>query len=139
MKGIAMGSPVSSTLAEIYLQYFEELIIKHWIETNEVIYYKRYVDDIIIIFNQNKIEEESITRYMNNIHKHLEFKLTEEENKTINYLDLYIHRNNNNNVQIGIYRKPTQTDTTIHFTSNHPLQHKLTACVFYINTLLFAP
>ena len=40
MKGIAMGSPLSSTLAEIYLQYFEELIIKHWIETNEIIYYK---------------------------------------------------------------------------------------------------
>ena len=73
---------------------------------------------------------------MNNIHKHLEFKLTEEENKTINYLDLYIHRNNNNNVQIGIYRKPTQTDTTIHFTSNHPLQHKLTAYIFYLNRLL---
>ena len=40
MKGIAMGSPLSSTMAEIYVQYFEELIIKHWIETNELIYYK---------------------------------------------------------------------------------------------------
>ena len=33
-QGTAMGSPLSSTLAEIYLQYFEKLTIKHWIETN---------------------------------------------------------------------------------------------------------
>ena len=66
MKGIAMGSLLSSILAEIYLQYFEELIIKHWIETHKIIYYKRYVDDITIIINQNKIKEKSITRYMNN-------------------------------------------------------------------------
>jgi len=26
-KGIVMGSPISSTLAEIYLQFFEELTI----------------------------------------------------------------------------------------------------------------
>jgi len=45
---------------------------------------------------------------MNNIHKYLEFELTEEENKNINYLDLSIRRNNNN-LQLGIYRKPTQT------------------------------
>jgi len=38
---------------------------------------------------------------MNNIHKHLEFKLTEEKNKNINYLDLSIYRGNNN-VQLGI-------------------------------------
>jgi len=44
---------------------------------------------------------------MNNIHKYLEYKLTEEKTVT-NYLDLSIHRNNNN-LQTGIYRKPTQT------------------------------
>ena len=76
-----MGSATSSTLAEIYLQNFEELIIKHWIETGEITYYRRYVDDIIIIFDQNKTKEDSITSYMNDIHKHLEFKLTEEEKK----------------------------------------------------------
>ena len=79
---------------------------------------------------------------MNNIDKHLEFKLTEEENKNRNYLDIPIHRdddddddnnnnnNNNNNLQLGIYRKPTQTDATINFTSNHPFEYKLTHKVY---------
>ena len=35
-----------------------------------------------IIFDQNKINEELITNYMNNIHKYSEFKLTKEETTT---------------------------------------------------------
>jgi len=35
-KGTAMGSPISSTLAKIYLQFFEELTIRHWMENEEV-------------------------------------------------------------------------------------------------------
>ena len=73
---------------------------------------------------------------MKNIHKHLEFKITEEGNKTINYLDLSIHRNNNK-LQLGIYRKPTQMGTTIHFMSNHPLDHKLAAYNFYTNNVIY--
>ena len=117
--GITTVSPVSSTLAEIYLQFYEELIAKHWMETGEITYYRRYIDDIII-FDQNKINEDSVTNYINNIVGNLEFKLTEEENKTLNYLDLSIHRDKNN-LELVIYRKPTQTGTAIHFTSNHPL------------------
>ena len=99
------------------------------------IYYKRYVDDIIIIINQDLIKEETVLAHMNNIHKHLEFKMTEEVNNTTNYLDLHIHRNHDN-TQLGIYRKATQTDATIHYTSNHPMQHKLAAYTSYINRLL---
>jgi len=97
----------------------QEVIIKHWKEIGEITYYSRYIDDIIIIFDQNKINEVSITKYVNNIHNYLEFKLTEEEeNKDINYLDLSIHRNNNS-LQLGIYRKPTQTLLYI----SHPTIH----------------
>ena len=92
-----MVSPISSTPAEIYLQIFEELIVKHWMETGEITYYRRYLDVIIIIFEQNKITEDTFTNYMINIHNHLEFKLTEEENKTITCLDFSIHRDNNKN------------------------------------------
>jgi glycine/serine hydroxymethyltransferase len=64
--GIAMGSPISETLAEIYLQQIEELYIKHWIESQEIVYYKRYVDDILIIFDQHRINKTKITSVMNN-------------------------------------------------------------------------
>jgi hypothetical protein len=71
---------------------------------------------------------------MNSIDKHLEFKLLEEENNTINYLDLSTHKNTNS-IGIGIYRKPTHTDVTVQFSSNHSLEHKLAAFNFYINRM----
>jgi len=90
-----MGSPISSIITEIYLQFFGEIFIKHWIESGEISYYKRYVDDILIIFDQSKTNKNLILNHVNNIHKHLEFKITEEENNNINYLNLTNHRHNN--------------------------------------------
>jgi hypothetical protein len=48
-KGIAIGSPLSSTAAEYYLQYLEELLIKHCLEYKHDIFYRRYVDDILCL------------------------------------------------------------------------------------------
>jgi len=59
-KGIAMCSPISSNIAEIYLKFFEEPTIRHSMENGEISYYRRHVDDVIIIFDQNKINEELI-------------------------------------------------------------------------------
>jgi len=42
------------------------------------------VDDILIIFDQNKTKENSIMNHLNNIHKYLQFRLTEEEYNNIN-------------------------------------------------------
>jgi hypothetical protein len=137
-KGIAMGSPFSRTMAEIYLQFLEEIYIKQLMESKEIIYYKRYIDNILIIFDQNKTGEKIVLNHMNNIDKHLELKVSEEENNTINYLDLFIHRNTNS-IDLGIYRKTTHTDITTQLSSNHPLKHKLAAFNFYINRMLTLP
>jgi hypothetical protein len=77
------------------LQLIEESIIKHWIASQEIFYYKRYVDDIVIIFNQNKTNEITITSVMNGINEQLDFKATEEINNSINYLGVTINRNIN--------------------------------------------
>jgi len=61
-----------------------------------------------------------------------------EENNFITYLELSIHRNNND-LHLGIQRNPTKTDTTIYFTSNHPLEHKLAAYSFSINKIITLP
>jgi hypothetical protein len=71
-KGIAMGSPISSTLAEIYLQYLEEIYVKHWLQNKEITLYKRYVDDIIIIHVQTNTDETTIYNTINNIDRNLD-------------------------------------------------------------------
>ena len=78
----------------------------------EMACYKRYVDDILIIYDQSKTNGHTIAHEINKIDMNLQIKMSTEENNTISYLDISIHRNNNN-MDISIYRKPTCTDTTI--------------------------
>lgn len=65
----------------------------------------------------------------------MEFNLTEEEIRNLNYMDLSTSRLNGT-PSLEIYRKTTQTDTTIHFISNHPMEHKLATSLFHINTMI---
>jgi hypothetical protein len=53
-------------------------------------------------------------------------------------LDFSIH-GNANNIALGIYRKPTHTDITIQFSSNHPHKHKMASFNYYINRTLTLP
>jgi hypothetical protein len=59
-QGVAMGSPISSTIAEIYLQYLENIYIKHWLDSKEILFYKFYIDDILILFDQREIVDQMI-------------------------------------------------------------------------------
>ena len=58
---IAMGSPIYGFLAEIYIQVIEDTHIKHRIESKELIYYNRYVDNIFILYNQNNSIDQQIS------------------------------------------------------------------------------
>jgi hypothetical protein len=87
-KEVAMGSPISSISAEIFLQYYEDLTIKHWMETEIILYYTNYMDDIFRIFDSRKIMETQIPNQMNKTHKNLQFKISHEEDNMLNFLDL---------------------------------------------------
>jgi len=137
-RGIAMGSPLSGYLAEIYIQEIEETDVKHWLESKEIIYYKRYVDDIFILYNQSKTNEIQVLDKINKINKHLQTKLNTEKEEKTQFLDLTVSRKKHN-MSIDIYRKPTETDTTINYHSNHPLEQKLSAYRYHINRLNTLP
>ena len=87
-----MGSPISGTLAEIFLQLIEKQNVKHWIENGDLFYYRRYVDDIFIIIDTRNIDDNIIRNRMNNINSKLKFKIIAEANRSIDYLDMTITR-----------------------------------------------
>jgi len=84
------GSPLSGNLAELYVEKIEKLHIKKWLDSNEISYYKRYVDDIGIIYNTDRINEERILLAIKNIDEILNFKFTAGNNTNINILDINI-------------------------------------------------
>lgn len=128
--GLAMGSPLSAIMSEIFLQNIEksnipEILTKHNIKT-----YFRYVDDTFLICNKHKTEE--LLQDFNNIHNKLTYTMEKENNGTINFLDLNISRQQKK-LNFAIYRKPTYTDTIINQNSNHPYKQKLAA----LNSMVF--
>jgi len=127
-KGISMGSPLSNDIVKIFLQHEEQTLLNQLMDQKTTDYYTRYVDDILVIYNTDKTNTETICNYLNTIHIII-FTPTQEQNKTINFLDLLITRKTNT-LDINIKRKPTTTDTTINYYSNHPMEHKLAAYRF---------
>ena len=130
-KGIAMGSPISGTVAEIFLQQLEKTHIKHLIDSKQLIFYARYVDNILIIYDSSLTSPTNIQHYMDTIHDNIKLNATHETNDTVIFLGLSIIRKPTS-LELDIYRKPILTDTTINFLSNHPLEHKLAAYRFSI-------
>ena len=56
----------------------------------------------------------------------------------MNFLDLIIRRQYKN-LEIDIYRKPTTTDTTISFFSNHPIEQKMAVFRSHLTRMLSLP
>jgi hypothetical protein len=98
-----MGSPISSTIAEIYLQHFEDIHIKVLIDTKNILMYTRYVDDIVIIYDTKRINPNI------SIHADTKLKTTYENNECISYLDLLIIRKPFR-IETDTFRKPTTTN-----------------------------
>ena len=125
-KDVAMGSPISGTVAEIFLQQLEKTHIKHLIDSLHVTFYTRYVDDILIVYDSTHTTHKSILHYINTIHRNVKLIPTQETNDNVSFLDLSITIKPTC-LAIGLCRKPITTETTINFLSNHPLEHKLAA------------
>ena len=116
--GVSVGSSISSTIAEIFLQHIESIFMKQLFATKNIAFYTRYVDDSANM-KPKHITPETIRNYINQIHSNLQFNPTYENNNSTNFLDFLIIWNQSD-LETDIYRKPTTTDTTINFLSNHP-------------------
>jgi len=89
-KGVAMGSPVSSTNTKTFLQYFKDKHIKHILDAKNIMLYVCCVNDIVIIYDSEKIHSDLITTSMNQIHKDTKLNPTHEDNGQIYFLDLLL-------------------------------------------------
>jgi hypothetical protein len=64
-KGASMGSPISNTVAEIFLEYLENTHLKHILESKQIIFYTRYINDVLMIYNTKYTTPETIHQHIN--------------------------------------------------------------------------
>ncbi|XP_072430928.1 uncharacterized protein [Chiloscyllium punctatum] len=116
--GTPMGSPLSGFIAEAVMQRLEQTALpnikpKIWVH---------YRDDTFVITKRNKREE--TFNIINNTLTGIKFTKEEETDNKLAFLDVTVERKDNGELQTCVYRKPTNTDQILNYTSNHPNTHK---------------
>ena len=96
--------------------------------------YFRYVDHILIVYNENFTDINEIRNMFNSISPDLNFTLEQEQNNGLFFLDLTIKKTKNKMV-FDIYRNPTISDNIIPSDSCHPSEHKMAAIRYFINRI----
>jgi hypothetical protein len=133
-EGLAMGAPTSAILAEIFIQHLEHNDILKILQKRRILDYYRYIDDILIIYNENYTDINNTLADFNVIHPNIQYTIDTQIDNKLNYLDITVE-NTNNTFTFDIYRKPTTTDLIIHNDLCHPTEHKHTAIRYMFNRM----
>ena len=120
--GVAMGNPLGPTMANIFMAYFEKKWINDCSLTCKPTFYRRYVDDIFVLFN-DKDHLEQFKEYLNSRHPNIRFTHEVELKDTLSFLDINVIRNGNI-FETSVYRKKTFTGVYTNFSSSIPTQYK---------------
>jgi hypothetical protein len=134
LTGMTMVVPSSGILSEIYHQNLESTKIIEILTQHNIIGYFRYVDDILIVYDENSTDIHKVPKTFNNLAPTIKFTLETETNNYINFLDVSI-QNTGNKLTFNIYRKPTATDVIIPIDSCHPPEQKHAAIRYMINRM----
>ena len=126
IRGTAMGTPLAVTYANIYLCVLETQVLKKCFTSNPFFrgpyLYKRFIDDVLTIFDNKEDGLEFITEF-NNIRPgiiRLTHSISEEEGV---FLDTTIFKSenfaNNRKLETKLYQKPMNKYVYLHYQSCH--------------------
>ena len=128
--GVSMGSPLGPVLANLFMGYHEKKWLQEF-DKGKILMYKRYVDDIFCMF-ENEKDAENFFEFLNCQHKSIKFTLEKESNKLLSFLDVLI-KNEGNRFSTSVYRKKTSVGLFTQFNSFTPISYKigLVRCLIY--------
>ena len=114
IRGGAMGSPLTLTVAITYMYFVEQPIAK-WANRTCSLYYS-YIDDLFIMSNVNTDILKDLVHFWNKLDENIEF--TETRGPTAEYLDIRIG-NEEGRLVFEVYHKPSHEPYFLPFTSVH--------------------
>ena len=118
--GTAMGTRCAPNVADIFMSFIDTEIIRRSEKFGELLFYRRYLDDILMIFRGSNSNLHSFISDINNIHSSINFTLEHtrkpssdpeddcqcEARQSIPFLDTSLSLRNGR-INSDLYRKPS--------------------------------
>ena len=128
VEGVAMGSPVSLMVANLFMEYLKQKT--QGTATNPPRLWLRYVGDTFVI--QREEHKQNFLEHINSVDPAIKFRVeNNKEDDAIPFLDTIARPEPDKSLYITVYRKPTHTDQYLQWDSHHHLSAKYSV----INTL----
>ena len=118
-EGFAMGSPLSATMANLFLCHHEINWLNDCPHNFKPILYKRYVDDTFLIFKKREHIEE-FCNYLNGKHPNIQFTKEYENEGKLSFLDVNVSKKERGEaigLNFNIFRKGTFTGLGMNYFS----------------------
>ena len=120
--GVAMGSPLGPTMANVFLSFYEVKWLEQCPKEFKPAFYRRYVDDIFVLFESAE-HLSKFRDYFNTRHPNMSFSFEQEKKGKLSFLDVEVSREKGKFVTT-VYRKPTFSGVYTHFESFLPTVYK---------------
>lgn len=130
--GTAMGSPLAATIANLVMDDLMDVCISA-IDV-DILFMKKYVDDFLVAIRPNDLN--GLITVFKEYDEHIDFTHEEEENGSINFLDINIKHDHNGGLILDWYTKPMCSNRILNFRSSHKYKTKLNTAYGFINRVL---
>ena len=121
--GVAMGSPLGPSLANIFMCALERKFLENCPFEFKPSFYRRYVDDTFCIF-RNRQQVDKFLSYINSFHENITFTSELSTDNKLPFLDTLVTFNNNT-FSTDLFRKKTFTGLYYDFVSLTPHSYKV--------------
>ena len=115
--GLAMGSPVSPIVANIFMENFERNAILTMKDRPHL--WLRFVDDVLAIVKRTSLP----SMHLNKQNAAITFTMEVEKDGKLPFLDGEIERENAR-LNLSVYRKPSHSGRYLNFNSHNPISAK---------------
>ena len=121
--GTAMGTKMAPSFANIFMGVLEQTILSSSPDHLIPLLWKRFIDDIFLLWTHGEESFHSFIQYLNSFHPTIKFEVT-HSTKRVNFLDTTVYITPQHTLQTTLYTKPTDRLPLLHQTSHHPITCK---------------
>ena len=122
--GVATGSPVAPSIANLFMAAIESQTVNKWVQRKNILLYKRYIDDIFMVFEGPEHEVQNCKLDFETLHNKIKFTWEINLNQ-VTFLDLIIFKNEGKYLGYRVHQKELNNYLYLPWCSNHPKNTKV--------------